>query len=87
MNDTIHRLQDIARLIRIGIVWEAAMSAKKYEAGRLIVFVDNNGIQSGGPVDQVSGLNPILPKWEAFGWHCQEIDGAGQGPRTSGLWS
>ncbi len=61
--------------IQEGIVWEAAMSAKKYKAGRLIVFVDNNGIQSGGPVDQVSGLNPILPKWEAFGWHCQEIDG------------
>jgi len=61
--------------IQEGIVWEAAMSARKYGARRLIVFVDNNGIQSGGPVDQVSGLSPILPKWEAFGWHCQEIDG------------
>ena len=61
--------------IQEGVVWEAAMSASKYKAGRLIVFVDNNGIQSGGPVDQVSGLYPILPKWEAFGWHCQEIDG------------
>jgi transketolase len=61
--------------IQEGVVWEAAMSAKKYKAGRLIVFVDNNGVQSGGPVDQVSGLNPILPKWQAFGWHCQEIDG------------
>ncbi len=61
--------------IEEGIVWEAAMSAAKYKAGRLTVFVDNNGIQSGGPVAQVSGLDPILPKWEAFGWHCQEIDG------------
>ncbi|MBN1362732.1 MAG: transketolase [Sedimentisphaerales bacterium] len=61
--------------IEEGVVWEAAMSAAKYRAGRLIVFVDNNGIQSGGPVEQVSGLYPILPKWEAFGWHCQEIDG------------
>jgi transketolase len=61
--------------IEEGIVWEAAMSARKYKAGRLIVFVDNNGIQSGGTIDQVSGLNPILPKWAAFGWHCQEIDG------------
>ncbi len=61
--------------IEEGIVWEAAMAAAKYKAGRLIAFVDNNGIQSGGPVEQVSGLNPILPKWEAFGWHCQEIDG------------
>ena len=61
--------------IEEGIVWEAAMAAKKYKAGKLIVFVDNNGIQSGGSVENVSGLNPILPKWEAFGWHCQEIDG------------
>jgi transketolase len=61
--------------IEEGVVWEAAMSAKKYQAGRLVVIVDNNGIQSGGPVEEVGGLNPILPKWEAFGWHCQEIDG------------
>lgn len=61
--------------IQEGVVWEAAMAASKYKAGRLIVFVDNNGIQSGGPVTEVSGLYPILPKWEAFGWHCQEIDG------------
>jgi transketolase len=61
--------------IEEGVVWEAAMAAKKYKAGKLIVFVDNNGIQSGGSVENVSGLNPILPKWEAFGWHCQEIDG------------
>lgn len=61
--------------IQEGVVWEAAMAAGKYKAGRLIVFVDNNGIQSGGAVDEVSGLYPIRPKWEAFGWHCQEIDG------------
>ena len=61
--------------IEEGVVWEAAMAASKYKAGRLIVLVDNNGIQSGGPVEEVSGLYPILPKWEAFGWHCQEIDG------------
>ncbi len=58
-----------------GVVWEAAMTAVKYKAGRLIVLVDNNGLQSGGPVEEVSGLYPILPKWQAFGWHCQEIDG------------
>ena len=58
-----------------GIIWEALMSAKKYKTGNLTVFVDNNGMQSGGAVDTVSGLYPLLPKWEAFGWHCQEIDG------------
>jgi len=61
--------------IEEGIVWEAAMSASKYRLDRLIVIVDNNGIQSSGPICEVSGLEPIIPKWEAFGWHCQQIDG------------
>jgi transketolase len=61
--------------IQEGIIWESAMAAYKYKMGRLIVFVDNNDRQSGGPIEEVSGLYPILPKWEAFGWHCQEIDG------------
>lgn len=61
--------------IQEGVVWEAAAAAAKYKAGRLIVLLDNNGLQSGGPIEEVSGPCPILPKWEAFGWHCQEIDG------------
>lgn len=58
-----------------GLVWEGLMLAKKYKLGKLIAFVDNNGLQSGGTIEQVGGLTPILPKFEAFGWHCQEIDG------------
>lgn len=58
-----------------GIVWEAAMAAVKHKLDNLIVFIDHNGLQSGGKVGDVSGLLPIYPKWEAFGWHCQEIDG------------
>lgn len=58
-----------------GIVWEAAMAAVKHKLDNLIVFVDNNGLQSGGSIGDVSGLLPIYPKWEAFQWHCQEIDG------------
>lgn len=61
--------------IQEGIVWEAAMCAKKYQLNNLIVFVDHNGWQSGDRVEKVSGLLPILPKWEACGWHCQTIDG------------
>lgn len=58
-----------------GIVWEAAMAAVRYRAGRLVVFVDHNGLQSAGEISRVSGLLPIRPKFESFGWHCQEIDG------------
>lgn len=58
-----------------GIIWEAAMAAAKHELDNLIVFVDNNGLQSGGKIGDVSGILPILEKWQAFRWHCQEIDG------------
>ncbi len=58
-----------------GIIWESLMSAQHYQLGNLIVFVDHNGIQSGGLIEDMSGLYPIVPKWEAFGWHCQTIDG------------
>lgn len=58
-----------------GVVWEAMMAARHYRVGHLIVIIDNNEMQSGGPVAEISGLYPILPKVEAFGWHCQEIDG------------
>ena len=59
-----------------GIVWEAAMAAFHFRAGRLVVLVDHNGFQSSDTqVGDMSGLLPILPKWETFGWHCQEIDG------------
>jgi transketolase len=58
-----------------GVVWEAMMAAEHYRLGRLIAFIDNNEMQSGGPVESISGLYPILPKLQAFGWHCQEING------------
>ncbi len=58
-----------------GLIWEAAMAAAKYKAGRLIVLADCNGLQSGGKIQEVGGIEPIQPKWEAFGWHTQSIDG------------
>ncbi len=58
-----------------GIIWEAAMAAAKYELGRLVVLVDNNGLQSGGSIDVVSRVNPLVDKWTSFGWHVQGVDG------------
>lgn len=61
--------------IQEGLVWEAAMCAIKYKLNNLIAFVDHNGWQSGGSIHDVSGLLPVLPKWQAFNWDCQVIDG------------
>lgn len=58
-----------------GIVWEAATAAVHYRLDHLIAFIDNNGYQSGGTLEEVSGMGAIHSRFEITGWHCQEIDG------------
>ena len=41
----------------------------------MIVFVDKNGWQSGGSIEETIGSNNIKDRFEAFGWDAQEIDG------------
>src|SRR5205814_4374121 len=62
--------------IEEGQVWEAAMFAPKFDLDNLCAIVDNNRIQQTGSVEHIlPTLNPIVPKWEAFGWHLIEVDG------------
>ncbi|MDD3890242.1 MAG: transketolase [Syntrophomonadaceae bacterium] len=58
-----------------GIVWEAAMAAAHYKLDNLVAFVDNNGLQIDGRVDEVMSPLPIPDKFRAFGWEVLEIDG------------
>lgn len=58
-----------------GQVWEAAMSAQKYKLDNLVAIVDQNGYQQTGPTAEVLDLRPLAPRWEAFGWFAQEVDG------------
>ena len=38
-------------------------------------IVDQNGYQQTGPTAEVLDLRPLAPRWEAFGWFAQEING------------
>jgi transketolase len=58
-----------------GQVWEAVASAHKYKLDNLIAIVDQNGFQQTGATREVLDLRPLAPKFEAFGWFAQEIDG------------
>ncbi|MBI2806983.1 MAG: transketolase [Planctomycetes bacterium] len=58
-----------------GQVWEAVMSAAKYRLDNLVVVVDQNGYQQTGATLEVLDLRPLAPKFEAFGWFAQEING------------
>lgn len=65
--------------INAGVVWEGALAAAKFKLGNLSAILDYNGIQQTGASADVMPTEPIADKWEAFGWHVQEIDGHNMG--------
>ena len=58
-----------------GSTWEAAMSAGSYKLDNLIGIVDVNNMQADGPSTGVLNFEPLVPKFEAFGWWVQRVDG------------
>ena len=63
-----------------GQVWEAAMSAPKLgqpdrPLDNLAVIVDYNKIQLDDFVAKILDLEPLVAKWQGFGWPVIEIDG------------
>lgn len=58
-----------------GQVWEAAMSAAHYKLDNLTAFIDFNGLQIDGNIEDVMNPSPIDKKFEAFGWNVLIIDG------------
>jgi transketolase len=58
-----------------GQIWEAAMAASYYKLDNLIVFLDKNNLMATGPVVERYNTNPLMEKWEAFGWHVSRVDG------------
>ena len=52
-----------------GEVWEAAMSASHYGLDNLLAFVDMNGLQIDGKVNEVMNPFPLDEKFKAFGWN------------------
>lgn len=58
-----------------GPTWEAAMSAGHWKLDNLICLVDVNRMQADGVSTGVLNFEPLAPKWDAFGWHVQRVDG------------
>ena len=61
--------------MQIGTTWESAMIAAHHKLDNLSVFVDCNGLQAMGGVDDILNIEPLAEKWKAFGWNVCEIDG------------
>lgn len=58
-----------------GQVWEAALFGAHQKLGRLVGIIDRNGYQLDGAVDDVIGVEPIVDKWQSFGWETHVVDG------------
>lgn len=58
-----------------GSVWEAALFAPAKQLEKLAVVVDYNKWQATGRSNEVMALDPLVKKWEAFGWNALELDG------------
>ena len=58
-----------------GQVWEAAMSASKFNTNNLIAIVDFNKVAQDNITKDLKDIEPLEDKWRAFGWDVHHIDG------------
>ena len=58
-----------------GQIWEAAMYAAHRGLDNLISFVDWNGQQIDGPLNEVMALGDLSAKFKAFGWRVLTCNG------------
>ena len=58
-----------------GATWEAAMGASHHQLSNLICLVDINNQQADGASSKIMGFEPLVDKWQSFGWHVQRVDG------------
>jgi transketolase len=58
-----------------GALWEAALFAAHHRLDNLAVIVDANGLQGFGRTKDVLDLEPLVDKWRAFRFQCEEVDG------------
>ncbi len=58
-----------------GSVWEAVMSAARFQLDNLVVIMDNNRLQAMDTVSEIMGISSWKERWESFGFEVDEVDG------------
>ena len=61
--------------IQEGQIWEAAMSAAKFNSNNLIAIIDNNKVAQDNITKDLKNIEPLEDKWLSFGWDVHRIDG------------
>jgi transketolase len=58
-----------------GSTWEAAMACAHHGLDNVTAIVDVNALQADGPTEGILRTEPVLDKWQAFGWKALRVDG------------
>jgi len=58
-----------------GSIWEAVLFSAQHKLSNLLLVVDYNKMQALGFTKDTLELDPLMAKFEAFGWGCVEVDG------------
>ncbi|MCZ4057881.1 transketolase [Pantoea sp. LMR881] len=58
-----------------GSTWEAVMSASHWQLDNLIAIIDVNNQQADGHSSDILAFEPIVDRWQAFGWYTQRVNG------------
>jgi transketolase len=58
-----------------GSIWEAVLFSAQHKLSNLLLIVDYNKMQALGFTKDTIELDPLMAKFEAFGWACVEVDG------------
>lgn len=61
--------------INEGSIWESAMAAAHFGFDNLVGIVDRNRFCLGSATEDTMRLEPLVAKWQAFGWEVRDIDG------------
>ena len=58
-----------------GIIWEAIMTAAKYQLSNLVIIVDRNKLQLSGTTEEVMDMGDLGRKFAEFGCSVQDVNG------------
>jgi len=68
-----------------GTIWEGCLVASAMKLDNLTMIVDRNGFQANIRTEELIPLEPLEPKFEAFGWTVRRIPGHDFDQLESGL--
>lgn len=58
-----------------GSIWEGALFAPKLGLDNLTIILDHNKLQGYGNPLEICSYEPLVDKWEAFGWTAIRVNG------------